>query len=396
MTLPMIAMPAALAPLQSSSESPASPGSANTGFAQLLQQFNLGLPTPADVTTPTLATLLNTLTNAAPLHTQAPLSPTTVPAEPNADGLQALLVLLQQGTQLGVLNHIDPSDDDIGDDGLDFDVSTEDEDLLDPLAALVNPLPLDAPPPSLSDAADLRPSPAPGEPLQPVTLELRTATMQPETMTTATAAITAAVPAQPAPLIASSPLAIPVLTMSDEAVVQGVEGVALAEGNRPVSTAAAPLNQTQPTLPTSTIRMHEALDSSTWRGEFNQQVAQVMLKQGDQRMLLQLHPADLGALTVEVRMRDGHADLQFLSPHLQVRSAVSDALPQLRDALSQQGISLGQADVGEHQESGRWQRHDEETQRRTFNDAELVAEIAAPSHVSPDSTAAAGRVNLYV
>ncbi|MFD1690747.1 flagellar hook-length control protein FliK [Azotobacter chroococcum] len=50
------------------------------------------------------------------------------------------------------------------------------------------------------------------------------------------------------------------------------------------------------------------------------------------------------------------AQAQFLSAHPQVRAAVEQAIPQLREALAEQGIALGETSVGERQQQPRDER----------------------------------------
>jgi len=71
---------------------------------------------------------------------------------------------------------------------------------------------------------------------------------------------------------------------------------------------------------------------------------------------LRLDPPDLGPLRVTLQISDGIAQAAFVSPHAAVRQAVESAMPQLQQALSQAGISLGQASVsdqGARQDPGR-------------------------------------------
>ncbi|MFY0989088.1 flagellar hook-length control protein FliK [Halomonas sp. C05BenzN] len=93
------------------------------------------------------------------------------------------------------------------------------------------------------------------------------------------------------------------------------------------------------------------LASPAWPQQFSQQVGQqlVMLGQrgGEQRVELHLNPAELGPLTVSLKVGEQAAQAQFLSAHAPVRSAVEQAIPQLREALAEQGISLGETSVGE-------------------------------------------------
>ncbi|WP_304525211.1 flagellar hook-length control protein FliK [Halomonas sp. I5-271120] len=91
--------------------------------------------------------------------------------------------------------------------------------------------------------------------------------------------------------------------------------------------------------------------SQQWQQQLGQQLLG-MTQRGDQQMELKLHPADLGPLSVSLKVAEhGGAQAQFLSAHSQVRNALEQAMPQLREALAQQGITLGDTSVG-HQASG--------------------------------------------
>ncbi len=89
-----------------------------------------------------------------------------------------------------------------------------------------------------------------------------------------------------------------------------------------------------------------AVQSPQWPASFGQQVLQ-MHQRGDQQMSLRLHPQDLGPLSVTLTVQDQQAQLQILSAHAPVRAAVEAAIPQLRQALADSGIALGEAMVGD-------------------------------------------------
>jgi flagellar hook-length control protein FliK len=184
----------------------------------------------------------------------------------------------------------------------------------------------------------------------------------------------------------------------------GAESAESAAFTLPAVPVAAPATHSaQPALPasapTTTMLLPQPVDTPQWRAEFSQQVARIALKQGDQRMSLQLHPTELGPLTVELRVRDGQADIQFLSPHMQVRSAVVDALPQLREALSHQGIELGNANVGGQERQGQSQaaREQEFAQGQPFDlNGTPASENDAAASAARAPQAPRGLVNLYV
>ncbi|MEJ7688387.1 MAG: flagellar hook-length control protein FliK [Variovorax sp.] len=91
--------------------------------------------------------------------------------------------------------------------------------------------------------------------------------------------------------------------------------------------------------------------SPEWGPAMGQQVIR-MHAGGQQTAELNLNPAGLGPLKVTLSIGDNQAQAMFVSAHESVRKAVEAALPQLRNALAEQGISLGQTSVGA--ESRQW------------------------------------------
>ncbi|CAJ49319.1 flagellar hook-length control protein FliK [Bordetella avium] len=89
--------------------------------------------------------------------------------------------------------------------------------------------------------------------------------------------------------------------------------------------------------------------ATQWGQELSRQVISFSqnLAQGTHTAELRLDPPDLGPLRITLSINDGIANASFTSAHAAVRQAVESALPQLQQALSQAGISLGQANVGE-------------------------------------------------
>ncbi len=62
---------------------------------------------------------------------------------------------------------------------------------------------------------------------------------------------------------------------------------------------------------------------------------------------IRLTPAELGPLRVQVSLEDGATNVSFHAQHAVTREAIEQALPRLREMLAENGLSLGQADVGE-------------------------------------------------
>jgi len=59
-------------------------------------------------------------------------------------------------------------------------------------------------------------------------------------------------------------------------------------------------------------------------------------------------------LQISLKLDNDQAQLHFVSAHQQVRAAVEAAMPHLRTALAESGISLGQSSVGS--DSSAWQQ----------------------------------------
>lgn len=142
------------------------------------------------------------------------------------------------------------------------------------------------------------------------------------------------------------------------------------------------------------------VQSPAWPGQLGQQLVQFARQGGgEQQIEMRLHPAELGPLSVTLKMTEQGAQAQFLSAHAQVRQAIEQALPQLRDALAEQGIDLSETSVGEQRqqegqtfagnEGGHGQAGAELSADGATGDG-MPASDGMASEVTLD-----GRVNLY-
>ncbi|WP_341725450.1 flagellar hook-length control protein FliK [Pseudoxanthomonas putridarboris] len=106
---------------------------------------------------------------------------------------------------------------------------------------------------------------------------------------------------------------------------------------------------------TATVNAMEAPGADLHGGRFDEEIGDSVRWMADQKIghaHIRISPNELG--TVEVRLRlDGdrvHAD--FTSAQADVRQALENSLPRLRDMLGQHGFQLAHADVGQqHQPS---------------------------------------------
>lgn len=139
------------------------------------------------------------------------------------------------------------------------------------------------------------------------------------------------------------------------------------------------------------------LTSAAWPQQLGQQLAQFTQRSGEQQVKLQIHPAELGPLSISLKVSEhGGTQAHFLSAHAQVRQVVEQAIPQLREALAEQGISLGETSVGEHQtrdEPAFAENGQSGQQSGISGDAEMPDSDALP--VTARTLAIDGRVDLY-
>ncbi|MCE3025810.1 flagellar hook-length control protein FliK [Salinicola sp. DM10] len=210
-----------------------------------------------------------------------------------------------------------------------------------------------------------------------------------------------------------APLTAEQLAARAQTAPQGVELSALSRGHGTSTEATAgfagqlqqqsgspmtmPPSGAPAAVPSHTLPV--AVQSPQWPASLGQQVLQ-MQQRGDNQMQLKLHPRELGALSVSLNVQDNQAQLQILSAHAPVRAAVEAALPQLREALAQSGIALGEAMVGDH---GQFQREQQESDGRGASGSALgTSGLATLDEPADAATAtlntllgARGNINLY-
>ncbi|GEK74415.1 MULTISPECIES: flagellar hook-length control protein FliK [Halomonas] len=179
------------------------------------------------------------------------------------------------------------------------------------------------------------------------------------------------------------------------------EAPLLAGGSVPGGQGTLPLTpSTSPGSLAATAQqasLSAPVGSQSWPRQLGQQLLQFARQGGEQRIEMRLHPAELGPLSVTLKVGDQGAQAHFLSAHGQVRHALEQAIPQLREALAEQGISLGETSVGEQRQGGT------EGEGRRFADAaagtsggesDSSAETVTPA-AAPGSMILDGRVDLY-
>ncbi|WP_447956863.1 flagellar hook-length control protein FliK [Vreelandella sp. EE7] len=148
----------------------------------------------------------------------------------------------------------------------------------------------------------------------------------------------------PAPLVARSD-AMPAATAS---LLQTASAPAPSTGAEQAGLGAAPGGAPVATPGSASTAINAPVTSAAFPEKLGQQLIQLTQRGGEQHVKLELHPAELGPLSISLKVSEHGTQAQFFSAHAQVRQVVEQAIPQLREALAAQGISLGETSVGEH------------------------------------------------
>ncbi|WP_249979023.1 flagellar hook-length control protein FliK [Vreelandella olivaria] len=169
-------------------------------------------------------------------------------------------------------------------------------------------------------------------------------------------------------------------------------------GESPLTPLATPPSSTTvASVMTTTAALSTPVNSPAWPSQLGQQLVQFAQRGGEQHVQMQLHPAELGPLSISLKVSEQGTQAHFLSAQAQVRQVIELAIPQLREALAEQGISLGETSVGEqhnpHDQAFAQQGSGAST--NSDNGIQDQGETAAPSTADSDLLTLDGRVDLY-
>ncbi|MFA3760668.1 flagellar hook-length control protein FliK [Yersinia sp. 2466 StPb PI] len=159
--------------------------------------------------------------------------------------------------------------------------------------------------------------------------------------------------------------AVPVAVQADKTIATAaVDKIAVSSATvtpslPPVSSPVLPATASGAVSVPVSGHLSAQLGSQEWQQSLGQQVV-MFSRNGQQNAELRLHPQELGALQISLKMEDNQAQLHFASAHSQVRAAIEAAMPSLRSALAESGIQLGQSSVGSE---GQWQQAQQQSQQ---------------------------------
>lgn len=173
-----------------------------------------------------------------------------------------------------------------------------------------------------------------------------------------------------------------------------LSGLSLSAGSPAGSSQSA-----QALAPTATAAtLATPVTSPAWPQQLGQQLVQISQRGGEQHVQMQLNPAELGPLSISLKFGEQGAQAHFLSAHAQVRQVLEQAIPQLREALAEQGISLGETSVGEQRDPNdqAFAQSSGKNGAQTGSDnSEMGSDDAPTQKAGSDSLTLDGRVDLY-
>lgn len=109
--------------------------------------------------------------------------------------------------------------------------------------------------------------------------------------------------------------------------------------------AERPAAMTQAMSPLPMTTLAEPLGTPAWQQALSHQLSW-FTRSGVHNAELRLHPEELGAIQVNLRLNNDRAQMHFITDNHQVRAALEAALPHLRTSLAESGIELGHGSVG--------------------------------------------------
>ena len=146
-----------------------------------------------------------------------------------------------------------------------------------------------------------------------------------------------------------------------EALTHTVQSV-IADGPQ-LSIARTPLSPPPVSTDALPSTVHSTLSEYLGKPEWGQGMGKQilwMVNQNIGRAEIRLNPANLGPMEVRIDMDNDQVNVAFTSRHAEVRDAVEQALPRLREMLEEKGLSLADTDIS---------RHSFAEQQQAFSDA---------------------------
>jgi flagellar hook-length control protein FliK len=126
--------------------------------------------------------------------------------------------------------------------------------------------------------------------------------------------------------------------------------------------------------------------SPGWDNQVGQKIVW-MVADGEQSASLTLNPPDLGPMQVVLNVSGDQASVAFSSSHEEVRHALENALPRLREMMSESGIALGNATVSAGMPDQRQAQGGQDGRAGSGHGGAHMGNGAAPGDAAPAAVA---------
>lgn len=132
--------------------------------------------------------------------------------------------------------------------------------------------------------------------------------------------------------------------------------------------------------PQQVVTVNHPPETPEWKQSVSQHIA-TFSRNGLHSAEIRLHPEDLGSLQISLRVQQDQAQIHIVSEHAHIRHAMEQAMPQLRTAMAESGIQLGQANVsaegqpfatGEQGQNASGEEHAAQEEKKQSVEEEIV------------------------
>ncbi|WP_136680261.1 flagellar hook-length control protein FliK [Neptunomonas sp. XY-337] len=129
----------------------------------------------------------------------------------------------------------------------------------------------------------------------------------------------------------------------DTGLSKVLESFTLGSSHQP--TLVRPSAEVQARMPQGMLPTHPQ-----WQQAVSERVVWAAGQQV-QTATIQLDPPELGSLQVKLQVTQEGVNVSFTSPHANVRDAVEQSIPRLREMMAEQGLDLAESSVGDQSSS---------------------------------------------
>ncbi|ALB63214.1 Flagellar hook-length control protein FliK [Cronobacter condimenti 1330] len=199
-----------------------------------------------------------------------------------------------------------------------------------------------------------------------------------------------------APVTAQAPADVVAPTAALDKTAADVSSTQLAHNlnlhAQTMTPSALSQQNSAPVMTMPTPQVTAPFGSPDWQNSVSQHIT-LFTRNGQQSAELRLHPEELGAVQISLKIDDNMAQVQMVSPHSHVRAALEAALPTLRAQLAESGIQLGQSSISSENFNGQQQQNNPQQSASSRSGSGFGSGGEEDAIVAPASLQAAARGN---